>query len=322
MRDRPASAPPSANGLFACATGCSGSPCAAPATGPGSPQPAARSNAPPYAESCLAVYGRDSGGHIQAALRQRERGGIRYRFPPADAAAVAALPHRRRRNAGREVGSCPLPAVGQHDRITAHPDNAARVTQARQLLCGAGRPERDRRTPIAAEGAEISQFARDVRQEPALPTQPRRLACPSPRGTCGRCPAEVFGWAQIVMIRQPLLAMLAGRGVPHGLTHTGLPRCRPGSAPTVVLRGGFRPRRRSASWALGERLDGVGRRSSEATGNRRATQRSTTPRAATARREPCRPVPRGTSRSRSAPSRVPRGTRQCRNDKARRTGLC
>jgi hypothetical protein len=295
MRDRPASAPPSANALVTCATGCSGSPCAAPATGPGSPQPAARSNAPPYAESCLAVYGRDSGGHIQATLRQRERGGIRYRFPPADAAAVAALPHRRRRNAGREVGSCPLPAVGQHDRITAHPDNAARVTQARQLLCGAGRPERDRRTPIAAEGAEISQFARDVRQEPALTTQPRRLACPSPRGTCGRCPAEVFGWAQIVMIRQPLLAMLAGRGVPHALTHTGLRR---------------------------ERLDGVGRRSSEATGNRRATQRSTTPRAATARREPCRPVPRGTSRSRSGPSRVPRGTRQCRNDKARRTGLC
>jgi len=172
---------------------------------------AARSNAPPYAESCLAVYGRDSGGHIQATLRQRERGGIRYRFPPADAAAVAALQHRRRRNAGREVGSCPLPAVGQHDRITAHPDNAARVTQARQLLCGAGRPERDRRTPIAAEGAEISQFARDVRQEPALTTQPRRLACPSPRGTCGRCPAEVFGWAQIVMIRQPLLAGREGR---------------------------------------------------------------------------------------------------------------
>lgn len=191
----------------------------------------------------------------------------------------------------------------------------------RRASCCAGQsgPSVDRRTPIAAEGAEISQFVRDVRQEPALPPQPRRLACPSPRGTCDRCPAEVFGWAQIVMIRQPLLA---GRGVPHGLTHTGLPRCRPGSAPTVVLRGGFRPRRRSASWALGERLDGVGRRSSEATGNRRATQRSTTPRAATARREPCRPVPRGTSRSRSAPSRVPRGTRQCRNNKARRTGLC
>lgn len=224
MRDRPASAPPSANALVACATGCSGSPCTAPATGPGSPQPAARSNAPPYAESCLAVYDRDSGGHIQATLRQRERGGIRYRFPPADATAVAALPHRRRRNAGREVGSCPLPAVGQHDRITVRPDNAARVTQARQLLRGAGRPERYRRTPIAAEDTEVSQAARDVRQEPAPPTQPRRLACPSPSGTCDRCPAEVFGWAQIVMIRQPLLAMLAGRGVPHGLTHTGLPR--------------------------------------------------------------------------------------------------
>ncbi len=321
MRDRPASAPPSANALVACATGCSGSPCAAPATGPGSPQPAARSNAPPYAESCLAVYGRDSGGHIQAALRQRERGGIRYRFPPADAAAVAALPHRRRRNAGREVGSCPLPAVGQHDRITVRPDNAARVTQARQLLRGAGRPERYRRTPIAAEDTEVSQAARDVRQEPALPTQPRRLACPSPRGTCDRCPAEVFGWAQIVMIRQPLLAGRGGRRTPSPTPTCG----RPAKVQAWLGADGGAARRlptQAEICALGERLDGVGRRSSEATGNCRATQRSTTPRAATARREPCRPVPRGTSRSRSAPSRVPRGTRQCRNDKARRTGLC
>ncbi|HYQ38464.1 MAG TPA: hypothetical protein VER09_05940, partial [Pseudomonas sp.] len=30
----------------------------------------------------------------------------------------------------------------------------------------------------------------------------------------------VFGWAQIVMDLQPLLAMLTGRGELHGLSHT------------------------------------------------------------------------------------------------------
>ena len=238
----------------------------------------------------------------------------------------AAPAQAQRRPRSRE-----LPAAGSR---SARPDHrasgqcragapgapaAARGRAARALPAHADRRRRRRNLASCPQCSPRTGPA-DPAAATRMPFTPRHMRPVSRRGV--RLGADRHDPAAAA--RHASRQGCAARPHPHrpAPPAADLPRCRPGSAPTVVLRGGFRPRRRSAPWALGERLDGVGRRSSETTGNRRATQRSTTPRAATARREPCRPVPRGTSRSRSAPSRVPRGTRQCRNDKARRTGLC
>ena len=202
----------------------------------------------------------------------------------------AAPAQAQRRPRSRE-----LPAAGSR---SARPDHrasgqcragapgapaAARGRAARALPAHADRRRRRRNLASCPQCSPRTGPA-DPAAATRMPFTPRHMRPVSRRGV--RLGADRH---------DPAAAARRQRGAPHGLIHTGLRR---------------------------ERLDGAGRRSSGATGNRRATQRSTTPRAATARREPCRPVPRGTSRSRSAPSRVPRGTRQCRNDKARRTGLC
>ncbi|MFT7222635.1 MAG: glutaredoxin [Cellvibrionaceae bacterium] len=78
--------------------------------------------APLYAESYVAVYGRNSCGFTQNMISNLKNEGLNYRYFIVDEQEVAYSLHQRMESSGISIRSYNLPVVDVNGRIMVRPD--------------------------------------------------------------------------------------------------------------------------------------------------------------------------------------------------------